>query len=226
MYLNTNASSAYLSIPPQRRGRSNLSFLDERPETLFSEKRTRFPECPDGLCESVLCLRTLSQTTFPRPPSFCHQQDEGCGRVSGRDGERFRARFSHVGYPASKIGIAVDNMLKRLMLPFQNHTPWRHRPVKETKGREATRPRGFEHIPSARVFHGFSSPKLDQRDREILSTVRGNPMTILRVSEKMHIPFVECLKRARKLLTLNLLERVDAEPEEVGLYRYAARERE
>jgi hypothetical protein len=28
--------------------------------------------------------RKLSIVTFPRPPSFCHQQDEGCGLVSRR----------------------------------------------------------------------------------------------------------------------------------------------
>jgi DNA-binding Lrp family transcriptional regulator len=47
-------------------------------------------------------------------------------------------------------------------------------------------------------------------------------MMILILAEKMDIPFVECLARMRKLWRLNFLERIDAEPREIGLFCYSA----
>ncbi|MCK5291753.1 MAG: hypothetical protein KAR39_07035 [Thermoplasmata archaeon] len=91
-----------------------------------------------------------------------------------------------------------------------------------TKGREESVPRGQQGVLPIRVLNGFSSPLLDQTDREILSLIRSRPMTILNVAEKMDTPFVECLARTRKLWRLKLLERIEAEPGEIGLHRYSS----
>ena len=97
--------------------------------------------------------------------------------------------------------------------------------VHDTEGREVSGSGGQKGVPSVGFSHHFSSPSIDETDRRILSLTESNPMTILTVAEKMDIPFVECLRRTRKLWRMELLERTDAEPEEVGLYRYSAVER-
>lgn len=88
--------------------------------------------------------------------------------------------------------------------------------MRKSGGREASRSQ--QGVLPAGI--AISSSTLDETDVEILSLMRNRPMTILNVAERMDMPFVECLLRARKLWRLELLERVDAEPEEIGLHRY------
>jgi DNA-binding Lrp family transcriptional regulator len=76
--------------------------------------------------------------------------------------------------------------------------------------------------PLPEAFGRYSSSPLDETDIEILSLVKDRPMTILNVAENMDISFIEGLTRTRKLWKLNLLERIDAELGEIGLYRYSA----
>lgn len=118
--------------------------------------------------------------------------------------------------------ITTDNTFKKLMLPFlifPSTESWRR--MRKTGGRETSHSQHRGSL-SPEAFGRFSSSSPDKTDSEILSLTGDRPMTILKVAEKIDISFVECLARMRKLWRLNLLERIDVEPEEVGLYRYTA----
>lgn len=71
------------------------------------------------------------------------------------------------------------------------------------------------------VSRSISSSPLEEGDTDISSLIEDNPMTILCISEKLDIPFIDCLLRTRRLWRMGLLERIDAEPDSVGLYRYS-----
>jgi DNA-binding Lrp family transcriptional regulator len=93
--------------------------------------------------------------------------------------------------------------------------------MRKPGGREASHSQHREY-PLPEAFGRCSSSPPDRMDSEILSLIGDRPMTALKVAEKMDMSFIECLARIRKLWVLNLLERIDAEPEENGLYRYSA----
>ncbi|MCK5292402.1 MAG: hypothetical protein KAR39_10350 [Thermoplasmata archaeon] len=68
----------------------------------------------------------------------------------------------------------------------------------------------------------LSSSKLGDADSEILSLASGCPITLISVSRKMDIPFVECLSRAKKLEEMGLLERLEGPSRPGGLLLYLA----
>ena len=74
-------------------------------------------------------------------------------------------------------------------------------------------------IPNPPVL---SSSKLGDTDSEILSLASGCPTTLMSVSRKMDIPFIECLSRARKLEEMGLLERLEGPSRPGGLLLYLA----
>ena len=79
--------------------------------------------------------------------------------------------------------------------------------------------------PSVRGKRVPSTPSLsriDDRDSEILSLAREGPTTLLRISEKMDISFVECLRKAARLQQMGLLRRLDDAPRVNGLHSYIA----
>lgn len=94
-----------------------------------------------------------------------------------------------------------------------------------TQGREESVPGGQQGVQPTRVFDSFSSPKLDDRDLEILSLVRDRPSTLLSISDRTNIPFVECLFRARTLQQRGLLRKLSDTCDANGLYLYVAEER-
>lgn len=87
-------------------------------------------------------------------------------------------------------------------------------------GRESLHSHGHRH-PTPENSGRYSSSHLDEMDVEILSLIKDRPMTILHLSERMDIPFLEGLARMRKLWKMGFLERAHAEDEEIGLYRYS-----
>jgi hypothetical protein len=93
-----------------------------------------------------------------------------------------------------------------------------------TPGREVSSSGGDQGVRS-RGHGDFSSPKLDDRDKEILSLVRDRPSTLLSISDKTNIPFVECLFRARNLQHRGLLRKLSDTCNANGLYLYVAEER-
>jgi hypothetical protein len=90
-----------------------------------------------------------------------------------------------------------------------------------TPGREASSSDGGRGVRS-RGLEDFSSPKLDDRDKEILSVVKDRPSTLLKISERTNIPFVETLFRARSLRRRGLLRKLGGECDSNGLYLYVA----
>ncbi len=68
----------------------------------------------------------------------------------------------------------------------------------------------------------LSSSKLGGTDSEMLSLASGCPITLMSVSRKMDIPFVECLSRAEKLEEMGLLERLEGPSRPRGLLLYLA----
>ena len=68
----------------------------------------------------------------------------------------------------------------------------------------------------------LSSSKLGDTDSEILSLASGCPITLMSVSRKMDIPFIECLSRAKKLEEMGLLERLEGPSRPGGLRLYLA----
>ena len=68
----------------------------------------------------------------------------------------------------------------------------------------------------------LSSSKLGDIDSEILSLASGCPITLMRLSKKIDIPFVECLSRAKKLEEMGLLERLEGPSRPRGLRLYLA----
>lgn len=94
-----------------------------------------------------------------------------------------------------------------------------------TKGRDESVPRGQQGVQPTRVFDSFSSPKLDDGDLEILSLVRDRPSTLLSISNRTNIPFVECVLRARTLQQRGLLRKLSDACDANGLYLYGVEER-
>ena len=97
--------------------------------------------------------------------------------------------------------------------------------MKESEEREGNPSESHKGVQSPRVRNSFSTlsfSRIDKRDLEILSLARDSPATLLTLSERMGISFVECLHRARRLLELGLLKRVDSVPGPEGLYLYLA----
>lgn len=68
----------------------------------------------------------------------------------------------------------------------------------------------------------LSSSKLGDTDSKILSLASGCPITLMSLSEKTDIPFVECLSRAKKLEEMGLLERLEGPSRPRGLRLYLA----
>lgn len=67
-----------------------------------------------------------------------------------------------------------------------------------------------------------SSLVLDDKDSKILSLTRDRPTTMLNMSEKMDVSFVECLHRVQRLRRMGLLKRIEGEHHTAGLHLYAA----
>ena len=67
-----------------------------------------------------------------------------------------------------------------------------------------------------------SSSVIDDRDSKILSLTRDRPTTMLNMSERMDISFVECLHRVQRLQRMGLLKRIEGEHHTAGLHLYAA----
>ncbi len=74
-------------------------------------------------------------------------------------------------------------------------------------------------------FSPLSSSRLDNGDREILSLARDCPVTMLSISEKTEMSFVECLHRAKSLQRMGLLRKLDGPPRSDGLFLYLAVQR-
>lgn len=71
-----------------------------------------------------------------------------------------------------------------------------------------------------------SSSQLDRKDLEILSHARDCPTTLLSVSERTEISFVECLHRANRLQRMGFLRKLEDPSRFGGLFLYIAVERE
>jgi len=80
-------------------------------------------------------------------------------------------------------------------------------------------PRG-KHILSA-----LSLSRIDDKDSEILSLAGDRPTTVLSISEKMDVPFVECLRRAKRLQRIGLLSKLDDSSPHGRLHLYVATQR-
>jgi hypothetical protein len=94
--------------------------------------------------------------------------------------------------------------------------------MRKTGGREGSCSSEPHQIPNPAAQRGFSSSELDSTDQEILSLVRNRPLTLLTISERMEISFVECLSRATKLKEMNLLTRAGDTRDDDGLFLYIA----
>lgn len=79
---------------------------------------------------------------------------------------------------------------------------------------------------SKSVFSTPSSSRLDRKDLEILSHAGDGARTLLSVSEKTEMSFVECLHRAKRLQGMGLLKKLDDSPRSDGLFLYLAVRRE
>ncbi|TET90462.1 MAG: Lrp/AsnC family transcriptional regulator [Methanomassiliicoccales archaeon] len=70
-------------------------------------------------------------------------------------------------------------------------------------------------------FHGdLSSSTPDGTDEKILTLAADRPVTLLNISKRIDIPFVECLRRVRDLERKGFLERIGdlCEPAQLHLY--------
>jgi hypothetical protein len=130
----------------------------------------------------------------------------------------------HLLFPVPSGDIVVDNMLKRFMPTFRKYDSGAWTSMDTTKGREVSRSGGGDRVQPADPG-GFSSPKLDAKDKEILSLVKDRPSTLLAISDKTNIPFVECMFRARQLRQRGLLKKLSETCDANGLYLYVAGEK-
>lgn len=92
-------------------------------------------------------------------------------------------------------------------------------------GRKEDPQKAAQGTPSSTVesdFSPFSSSQLDNSDSKILSLARDCPVTLLRISRRTDIPFVECLRRAVRLERVGLLEKVGEVSEPAKLHLYVA----
>lgn len=97
--------------------------------------------------------------------------------------------------------------------------------MKENGEGEETSSEGYQDGPSSTPKFDsliLSSSVLDDRDSKILSHTRSRPATLLSVSEKADMSFVECLKRAKRLQRMGFLKRLDDPSCPDGLYLYIA----
>ncbi len=97
--------------------------------------------------------------------------------------------------------------------------------MKENGEKEEASFEGYRDAPSSTPKSdspASSSSVLDDRDSKILSLTRDRPTTMLNMSEKMDISFVECLHRVQRLQRMGLLKRIEGERHTAGLHLYAA----
>lgn len=97
--------------------------------------------------------------------------------------------------------------------------------MRKSGGREETSSEGYQDGPS-------STPKLnspiapssvlDDKDSKILFLARDRPTTLLNISERTDLSFVECLHRARRLKEMGLLKRAGDTRDDDGLFLYIA----
>jgi hypothetical protein len=95
--------------------------------------------------------------------------------------------------------------------------------MRKSGGREGSCSSVPQQIPLPAAQRGFSSSELDSTDQGILSLVRNRPLTVLGISKKMEISFIECLSRATKLKEMSLLKRAGDTRDDDGLFLYIAR---
>lgn len=96
--------------------------------------------------------------------------------------------------------------------------------MKENGEGEETSSEGYQDGPSSTPKLDSpvpSSSVLDDRDSKILSLTRNRPTTMLNMSERMDISFVECLHRVQRLQRMGLLKRIEGEHRTAGLRLYA-----
>jgi len=101
--------------------------------------------------------------------------------------------------------------------------------MKESGGGEENSQKAVQGPPSSAVesiLSPLSSTRLDKRDSEILSLARDRPTTLVNISERMDISFVECLERAQRLQRMGLLRKLDDPLRSDGLFLYLAVQRE
>ena len=121
------------------------------------------------------------------------------------------------------IIIMYDNAFKTFMLLFRK---WACREMQGYKQKSGGRdkdssPVHQDVIPTLDQRESSSSG-LDKRDKEIISFAGYRPATLLNISEKTDIPFVECLHRTKRLQKMGYLKRVEGAPDSAGLYLYLA----
>ncbi len=97
--------------------------------------------------------------------------------------------------------------------------------MRKSGGREGGSSSVRQDSPFPDSQRGYSFSTLDDKDSEILSLARDCPITLLSISEKMDISFVECLERAKRLQRLGLLVKTDDSPRYGGLHLYVATRR-
>jgi hypothetical protein len=96
--------------------------------------------------------------------------------------------------------------------------------MKENGEREEASREGYQDGPSSTPKLDSPAPSssvLDDRDSKILSLTRDRPTTMLSMSERMEISFVECLHRVQRLQRMGLLKRIESERHTAGLHLYA-----
>ncbi|TET91581.1 MAG: Lrp/AsnC family transcriptional regulator [Methanomassiliicoccales archaeon] len=97
--------------------------------------------------------------------------------------------------------------------------------MEKNGGREKEEIPVHQGAPHGKFHSGLSSSELGEKDSEILSLTTNCPVTMLRISQKTDIPFVECLFRARNLQDMGLLRKLSDKCNAHGLYLYLAEER-
>lgn len=68
----------------------------------------------------------------------------------------------------------------------------------------------------------LSSYHLKETDAQILEMAAGCPTTLMRIAKSLELPYVECLKRAKRLEERGLLRRLDGPSRPGGLHLYIA----
>jgi hypothetical protein len=97
--------------------------------------------------------------------------------------------------------------------------------MKENGERECAPSEGYQDDPSSTPKQNSPIPPssvLDDKDSEILSLTRDRPTTMLSISERMDISFIECLHRIQRLQRMDLLKRIEGKRHTAGLHLYVA----
>lgn len=92
--------------------------------------------------------------------------------------------------------------------------------MRKSGGREKEKSPVHQGAPHGKFHSGLSSSELDEKDFEMLVLAADGPTTLLHLSEKMDIFFVECLGRARKLRGMGLLKRIETPHRSDGMNLY------